>query len=132
MAAATTPLSAAEVMDVSNTMMVREEEALIVVVAEVFYAGVVTTPVAVVEVVVEVNTTSTGRWMTMSMDTMGRMTGRMDTVVEVQEEEVTPWTIDFNVYSESPKSQLETVIRWWPALSVCLRVFIMSGFSMHQ
>lgn len=61
MAAATTLPSAAEVMDVTNMMIVREEEELIVVVAEVPDVGAVTTPEAVAEVVVEVNTTSIGR-----------------------------------------------------------------------
>lgn len=62
MAAATiTPPSAAEVMDVTNTMIVREEEELIVDVAEVSDAGAVTTTEVAAEVVVEVNTTSIGR-----------------------------------------------------------------------
>lgn len=94
-AATTTPPSAAEVMDVPNMMIVHEEGEPIEVVAEVSDVGAVTTPEAVAEVVVEVNTTSTGRWMTIVMDTMGHMMARVaTTVAEVQEEGVTPWTID--------------------------------------
>lgn len=105
MVAATTLLSVAEVMDVTNMMIVREEEGLIVVVAEVPDVGAVTTPEAVAEVVVEVNTTSTGLWMTIAMDMMVHMMARVDKMVAEVEEGVTPWTIDNSTCIRAPQSR---------------------------
>lgn len=104
MAAATTLPSVAEVMDVTNMMIVHEEGELIVVVAEVPDVGAVTTPEAEAEVVVEVNTTSTGRWMTIAMDMMAHMTARVDKMVVEVEEGVTQWTIDIQPVFEHPKA----------------------------
>lgn len=128
--AATTPLSAAEVMGVSNMMIVREEEEPIVVVAEVPDVGAVTTPEAVAEAVVEVNTTSTGRWMTIAMDMTVHMMAREDKMVEL-EEGVTPWTIDTRPVFGHPKAAVSKCLStgWSAVLSVTLRFFIMSKFN---
>lgn len=130
MAAATTLLSAAEVMDATNMMIVREEEELIVVVAEAPDVGAVTTPEAEAEVVVEVNTTSTGRWMTIAMDMMAHMTARVDKMVEV-EEGVTPWTIDIQPVFGHPKAGVSEGASTDSSavLPVTLRFFIMSKFG---
>lgn len=131
MAAATTLPSAAEVMDVTNTMIVREEEELIVDVAEVSDAGAVTTTEVAAEVVVEVNTTSTGRWMTIAMDMMAHMMARVDKMVVEVEEGVTPWTIDIQPVFGHPKAGVSKCLStgWSAVLSVTLRFFIMSKFG---
>lgn len=127
-AAATTPLSVAEVMDVTNMMIIREEEGLIVVVAVVLDVGAVTTAEAVAEVVVGVNTTSTGHWMTIAMDMMAHMTARVDKMVAEAGEGVTPWTIDIQPVFGHPKAGVSEgrSTAWSAVLSVTLRFFLMS------
>jgi hypothetical protein len=125
-----------EVMAVSITMTIREEEGLTVVVAEVPVVGVVTTLGVVVEAeeVGEI-TTSTGHWMTTAIPMRLTMTIKAATAVEVQQEGATRWIIDLRVVfgfskAETPKSVAPPT----DGQHCCIffRFFSVLGFGLHR
>lgn len=81
-------------------MIILEDEAVRVVVAEVADVDVATITGAEAEAVAVGITTNTNHWMIMDLRMMHRMRGEAATV-EVRQEMVTPWTTDLRFVPSS-------------------------------